>query len=1035
MNSYSKFYDELNKHQKAAVDTVDGPLLVLAGPGTGKTQLLSVRAAHILQTKPVKPDNILILTYTNSAAKAMKERLAKVIGQRGYEIEVGTFHSFANSIIQESEEAANYAGDKIQMDDVERMRCVEHILDNVKGLDAIRPFRAPYTYLKEILQKISELKKEGIDAGAFKRYIGNKKSRYRNMEAKYAERLEAFSIVYDMYEKLKEGKNKEVFDERGRYDFDDMIIFATEALKKEAALKKEYQDIYRYVMVDEYQDTNGAQLDLLFTLLDYKNPNLLCVGDDDQSIYRFQGANVGNFKILSERFLGLKVVSLKENYRSDKDLIEASTRVIGTIPAKERMEVKILEARKDYGVKELIFKEFSTVEEELIYIVDKIKELKLGIESDKTSTAEDKEFPYNNIAVLVRKRSDILRVIDAFLRAGIPYATDGKEDISGEVRVKQLMDVLDLMHLDPKDYDLKDLALYKVLTADYLEIPLEDVLRFVSFVNNLRLDRKKDPTSILAEFLGYFHSGRSEVKFTERPKMERAAQIISDLLTDSRSKPIHAALMDFVKSSNMFGFLLKQYSKNKLLRIRQLRSLVAFINMIKATDIAKPGIRLDDLMLELRTKREHGLPVQGNLATLTQAGVRIYTAHGSKGLEFKSVIIPFCLDNKNWPARPIPDKIKFPSDLFSTRKDVDKEAQKLLAYQDETRLFYVAMTRAKSNLIFTASPSDASMSSQYISSLGISKEVPEHDNEEELLEKSLVVTDAQDPFIGTDEVLRDMIKNLSLNPTRLNTYIFCKRKFLYNDVLKLPGAKKKSLVFGNCVHKALEDTYRIYMETRKFPPFQFFLEAFKKELRFQGVDKVMSADCINKAKTLKGWFDSVSCNPVIPVGLEKKLLITVGDNIIFTGKYDKVEWEDEAKGVVRIVDYKTGKPDKHLKEIDVSCDLASEECDGYLRQLVCYKLLFEKDRNESCGRRVGRGALVFIEPVFADLRKQGYKKGDHVTKTIDITEDMVLRLESLIKEVWDSISALSFDKLKERSDDKCGMCEFDPICWGPHETK
>ncbi|MDP3804311.1 MAG: ATP-dependent DNA helicase [Candidatus Omnitrophota bacterium] len=1029
MKDYLKFYNELNPRQKEAVDRTDGPLLVLAGPGTGKTLVLSVRAGSILKKGKVRPDNILILTYTNSAARTMKERLSRVIGLDGYEIEVGTFHSFANSIIQESEEAAIYIGDKVQMDEVERMRVIEYILDNTKGLDEIRPFRAPYTYLKEILQRIGDLKKDGILPKDFEEYLKSPKSQYRSLEDKYINRLRGLAVVYKRYEELKEGKDKDVFDCRGRYDFDDMILFAIEILRKEKHVLKEYQNQYKYVMVDEFQDTNGAQLELLFELLDYKNPNLLCVGDDDQSIYRFQGASVGNFKLLSSNFSQIETIYLKDNYRSAKELIDVSARIIGMIPAKERMSDKVLEAARDYRDKEITFREFTTEQEELIYIIDKVKELKDAMARDKSLTEEDRKHPYNNIAVLVRKRNDILKIIDAFLQAGIPYATDGKEDISGEKRVKQLLDVLELAHIDPGEHVLSDLALYKVLTADYLQIPHIDVLRFLSYVN---FAKKKNANNVtfLEEFLNYFEKVKSDIQFEDPEKIRHAASIIARLLEDARTRSVHSILMDFIKDAGVFKFIIKAYDSNQILKIRQLRCLTSFVNMVKSSDIAKPAIRLDDFMLDLKTRKDHGLPIRGELVTMAQEGVRIYTAHGSKGLEFHSVIIPFCLHNKNWPARPIPDKIQLPFDLFKAREaQKEKQALKELALHDETRLFYVAATRAKSNLIFTASPVEGSVSSNILNELDIHKGSSEYVNEEALISKSIELTDLGDPFIGTEEVLRNIVDGMTLNPTRLNTYITCKRKFLYNDALKLPGAKKKSLVFGNCVHKALEETYKEFMDTKKFPYFKTFKNAFAVELRFQGVDKTLGQDCLNKAETLKDWFRILAKNPVMPIGLERKLLITVSDNIVFTGKYDKVEWEDEKKGLVRIVDYKTGKPDSHLKDIDNCPDIQNPDCDGYLRQLVCYKLLFEKDKKESRGKRVSHGVLVFAEPVFAEIRKLGYKKGQYVMKSIKIDDEMVANLEEQIKDVWAQIKKLRFEKLPERDEGKCGKCDFNIFCW------
>jgi len=1031
MDPYLKSYNELNDRQKEAVDTTEGPILVLAGPGTGKTQLLSVRAGSIIKKGAARPENILILTYTNSAAKAMKERLARVVGPAGYDVEVGTFHSFANSIIQESAEAANYVGDRIPMSDVEQAKAVEYALDNSGGVEEIRPFRSPYAYLKEVQRKIGDMKKDDIKPADLQRYLDDPKSSCHQMEERYIKRLRALSVVYRRYEELKKGSDKAIFDERGRYDFDDMILFAVDALTNEPGLLEDCRRQYTYIMVDEFQDTNGAQMDLLFTLMARDNPNLCCVGDDDQSIYRFQGASVANFRSLKKRFPGIKTIQLAENYRSTEDLIKVSRAIIHNIPGAERIGEKELKNVKDYAGKEIVFRELTTEEEELLYIVDKVKELKKTIEKDPDLSVDERKYPYNNIAVLVRKRNQVLKVIDAFLQAGIPYATDGKEDMGGEKRVRQLLDSLELAHIDPKDCESKDLSLYKVITADYFRIPPADMLRFIHYVNQ---KKGKDPNAtILSELLELSPEKIDAARLDHPERLQHASGVIKTLIAEAGSMPVHKILMDFIKASGLFTYVLDEYSGKGALRIRQLRGMGSFVNMVKASDMANPAIRLDEFLAEMRTRKNHGLPVQGDLVTLTQEGVRIYTAHGSKGLEFHSVIIPFCLQDKSWPVRPMAEKIQLPLDLFKTRRDSgEKEMAKKLAFQDETRLFYVATTRARANLIFTASPSESAVPTSYLNTLEIKKELSagRAASEEAVIGKSLETTDKEDPLIGTDAVLADIVSNLTLNPTRLNNYISCRRKFMYNDVLKLPGQKKKSLVFGNCVHKALEETYRAYKDTGKFPPFDLFEREFTRELRFQGADNAMERDCLNRMKTLRGWFDNARKNAVIPIDLEKKLMITVGDNIIFTGKYDKVEWDDERTKTVRIVDYKTGKPDDHIKAIDKCGDLASADCEGYLRQLVAYKLLFEKDRKASAGRTASCGALVFIEPVSADMKRLGYKKGDYATKTVTITEAMVKELEEVIKRVWNDIKALRFEKLEARDEDTCRNCDFDSICWG-----
>ncbi|MFA5500279.1 MAG: PD-(D/E)XK nuclease family protein, partial [Candidatus Omnitrophota bacterium] len=587
-----------------------------------------------------------------------------------------------------------------------------------------------------------------------------------------------------------------------------------------------------------------------------------------------------------------------------------------------------------------------------------------------------------------------------------------------EKRVRQLLDVLELISINGDTAAEKDLVFYKVITSDYFEIPHTEILKFVNEVNKKK--EKNRAITLLAEIFGYFGS-------------HRANTAIKRLFDDAQTRTVHTILLNYIKDSGMFKYVLQAYADKQVLKIRDLRAITSFVNMVKNADLANPGIGLSDFIQEMKTRQDHNLPIQGQLVTMTQDGVRIFTAHGSKGQEFHSVIIPFCLQNKNWPARPIPEKIPLPATLFKTKERIkERSLLKQLALYDETRLFYVAITRARSTLTFTASPTENTISSSYLNNMDIHKESPEYVNEEEVMSKSLELTDLSDPFIGTESILKDMVNNLSLNPTRVNNYMTCRRKFLYNDVLKLPGAKKKSLVFGNCVHKALEETYKEFKRSKKFPSFKFFLSEFDKELKNQGADKAMAMECSKKAEgdSIRNWYERASKDPIMPMDLEKKILTTIGDNIIFTGKYDKVEWVDEKRSLVRIVDYKTGKGDDHIKKINEFRDLASEECDGYLRQLVCYKLLYERDRSESRGRKVTHGVLVFIEPLKTDLRKYGYKKGDYADFCVEISEDMVGEMEKVIKRIWSDIKDLRFEKLPQRDDDKCGKCDFDSICWG-----
>ncbi|MFH1996237.1 MAG: ATP-dependent DNA helicase [Candidatus Omnitrophota bacterium] len=1057
MDNFLKHYRQLNKEQALAVDATEGPFLVLAGPGTGKTQLLSVRAAAIVRKKRIDPGRILVLTYTNAAVRAMKERLADILGAEGYDVEVATFHSFANSIIQESEEAVSYVQEKIQISDVEKVKCVEYILDSSKGLDDIRPFGAPYFYRQNILNNIRDLKNEGISPDDFVELMRSVKPDGIRIEEKHITRLGAFSNVYRRYEELKSSGNSEIFDERGRYDYEDMIIIAKKAIQNEPALREKYAKHYRYVMVDEFQDTNGAQLSLLLSMIDPGGrPNLCCVGDDDQAIYRFQGASVGNFNRLKEAISGVTAITLTDNYRSAKQLIGLSSKIIGQIPAEHRCREKKLVSRSRFRDPSSEFYEFSSEDEEITFIVNRIETIKDEITRSEVTSDEEKRHPYNNIAVLVRKRKYMPKIANAFIRAGIPYATDGKEDIRNERRVRQLLDALELAHVDIRDTSSRDLALYKVLSSDYFNIPYADILRFIGWVNAKRLVSAKGnknprglPGTLFEEFLRSFTAGRNEppteretgslaivqkLDFLDPRALHRAAWAVTRLTSGARSRPVHDILLGFVKDAGIFNHIVQRYDSNKVIKINELRALTSFINMVKNSDLSKPGVGLDDFMEEVDLREKHGLPLTGDLVTATQDGVRVYTAHGTKGLEFYGVIIPFCLQKKSWPIKPWNDLIPLPPSIFTSREmPASKAESEKLLFHDEARLFYVAATRAKACLIFTASPQEKETLTPFAAAMNIKidrqKDVPE----EKVISDYMSAKIEADPVDATAGIIRDAAAHVALTPTKLNNYLRCRRRFFYDNILQLPGQKKQSLIYGNCAHNTLEVCYRKYMCEDRLPGAHFFIAEFKAELARQGVSRSIAAGCMNKLDRLVIWYKRSAQKPVKPISLENKLIVTAGDGIVFTGKYDKIEFEDARRGIVRVIDYKTGKPDKHIKKLSRPEDLASEECDDYLRQLVAYKLLYENSGGVRENYRVQYGVLEFLEPVASTVIKYGLKKDEYRSEKIEITDEQVARLREIIIECWKNIQSLRFEKLDERNEEKCGHCDFNDICWSKEE--
>ncbi len=1054
MNSFQAHYSKLNDRQKEAVDATDGPLLVLAGPGTGKTQLLSVRAANILHKKKIDPENILILTFTNAAARAMRERLASILGHDGYNIVVETFHGFANSIVLESEGAISFIKDKIELGEVEKVRAIEYILDNTKGIRNLRPFGRPYMHRTEIEKRISELKNEGILPVDFIEQAARLVPNGVTLEDKNIASLKELGIIYDNYEKLKDEKCKVLFDSRGRIDYDDMILIALEALCENQELVDSFREQYRYVMVDEYQDTNGIQSKLLFSIVDPQVANICCVGDDDQSIYRFQGATLSNFRNLSEKFPDLKKVSLTDNYRSTSEILELSGNIIKQLPSDERVSVKELKAFRGFGTKNIAYVEFSTEEEELDYIVGKIKDLAEEIRRDETLSDEERKKPYNNIAVLVRTRAQIQRIVDAFQLKGIAYATDGKENIRGEKRVRQMLDVLELANVEQENIQQKKRLLYKILSSDYVGAVHADVLKFISYVNDLEREARNKgdieryrTLDLFSEFCRSFPVDEENAPGEEDTReldvlksidlenptaLHKVSWAIQRMLRDAQTRPVHDIIMQYIGDIKLYGFILNTYNTNELLMVRDLRSLVSFINMIKLSDKADPALSLGAFMKEMDMREVQRMPVKGELATMSQDGVRVYTAHGSKGLEFYAVFMPFCLDKKSWPSRGKSDTVPLPPEIYKSKERVDdKQKIKLLKYYDELRLFYVASTRAKAHLVYTAAPKEKAITSPFVASLGLSQVNGAPESEQDFLVRFLEKKEQKETHAFSQDLTKDMVSGLDMTPTKLNTYINCRRKFFYNYVLGLPGKKNQHLAFGNCAHKALEEVYASYMVSKKFPSFASFERLFKEELEFQGVNDSIVNWCLDRLQTLKRWYAKESRISIMPKSLEQDLRISICDGLVFKGKFDKIEVLVD--GTVRVVDYKTGKPDDHIKKIKYNgpWDLSDPECDDYYRQLIAYKLVFDRSNSLGTKLKIDMGVLQFLEPVSRGIKKYDMEKGEFQDIDVELSDKMVRELEDVIRVSWDNIQSLKFEKLSERDGkNRCARCEYDSICWG-----
>ena len=429
----------LTKKQKEAVESGASTTLVIAGPGTGKTHILASRVEFLVKRENINPENILCLTYTNAGATTMKKRIVSFLDNKGRDVTVSTFHSFASSLLEEYPDIFGYSRDVHPASEIDQALIIKKILDNLYKKGELKELRSSidlYFYKKEIESSINTLKSEGISPDKYIEMVNKWQEDFNNMPdseklssrgptkgkvkkehlntQKRIDKNKEFAVLYKMYE--EELKNKNI------YDYNDMINKAIEGLRNNKSILEEIQEKYRSILVDEYQDTNGSQNKLLFTLLNHSNYHCFVVGDDDQAIQRFQGATIENFTDFLEKFPETKIVSLEDNFRSPQIIIDSALKVIDENETRINKRIenlpskKLLSQGKTSDNKEYFIQRCKTDTEEKEFITQKI------IELNKKGT------PYSEIAILTRNNNEQSSIANALYAHNIPYTTSSNQN-------------------------------------------------------------------------------------------------------------------------------------------------------------------------------------------------------------------------------------------------------------------------------------------------------------------------------------------------------------------------------------------------------------------------------------------------------------------------------------------------------------------------------------------------------------------------------------------------------------------------------
>ncbi len=1026
--TFDEAYSSLNPEQKAAVDSIEGPMMVLAGPGTGKTQILTLRIARILKETQMSPQNILCLTFTESGVAAMRKRLFEFIGTPAYYVRIHTFHSFCNEIIKTNPEKFLFARELEALSDVEAVQIFQAILDGTTIGGPLKPFADPYFYQRDISGLIKSFKREDLSQEQITAVLDETEATLKKhgaaLEAFIATRstslteadfmqlqlelngtfLASAFLNFDLTEKTQRTEAKKQLKaefedaqknlpkqrslvelyaayqaelkKRGRYDYEDMILMVVRKIKEDADLLATLQEQFQYILVDEYQDTNGAQnevVDLLASF--YEVPNVFVVGDDKQSIYRFQGASLENMLAFYRSYKEhIELIPLQSNYRSQQNILDAATRLIHhneqgletLIPELEQS----LKSEALHPVVPLARQELASPAEERSFILESVEALiKAGTEP-------------REIAVLYRNNSDVEELEELFLRAKMPFHVYSGKDILKDKTLQSLIRLFTWLANPTEDHEL-----FLLLNADFLNLPALELIQLTRKASEQR-QKLWDALTTAPEPFQKLHENLAE--------WQKAAT--------------NKTLVEFFELViNESGYLTFIMSKEN--RIEHLNRLNTFFDQIKAWNRSNSKLNLTGLIELLQLHQENRIAIlEAELSTQKNA-VALMTAHRSKGLEFEHVFLMNCVD-KHWGNNPDRSKIKAPKGLLKSIELLPKEKN-----EDERRLFYVAMTRAKKTLTFTFANNNengkAQTPSLFLEEVGL-EGVERHENfeegpsEEQLTQRLLLNFQPIVREVSNEErdFVKSLLQNYTLSVTHLTTYLRCPRLFYYNVILRAPRAKTKEAAFGTAVHEALKDllvTYKRSNQTSKAE----LLDSFERHLKREILkEKDFENARTFGLQTLSGYYDHnegrFPKNTFLEYDFAPHHVHVEG--VPITGKLDKIEVLSEADKTVHVVDYKTGNPDGKAQELRPGGD--------YHRQIVFYQLLC--DHSKDFAYTMKSGEIDFIQ--------KSKKEDGFVKELIHVSEDDKAALLETIKDTYEDIMNLKFLEPDEFA--LCGDCEY-----------
>ncbi|PIR54734.1 hypothetical protein COU74_03205 [Candidatus Peregrinibacteria bacterium CG10_big_fil_rev_8_21_14_0_10_36_19] len=849
---------DLNESQNQAVNHVEGPLLIIAGAGTGKTRVITSRILQLISTGKARTTEILALTFTEKAASEMAERIDEGMPLSYEEICVKTFHGFCDGILRESgSEIGLDPGYKL-LDDVEKWLFFKKNLFKFE-LNYYRPLGNPNSFINDLLKHFGRLKEELIEPDEYIEYA-------KKLDGEEGEKTLELANAYKKY--------FEVMIEKNYLDFSDLIFYTLRLFSRRESVLKKYRERFKFVMVDEFQDTNYSQYALV-KMITAESENLVVVGDDDQSIYKWRGASLSNILQFENDFKNLKKVVLTDNYRSCQEVLDASYSLIQNnnpdrLESRSGISKKLRATRDESGCVEC--HSFPTYLEEANFVAEQIKEL------------HEKGVNYGSMAILSRSNQHVHPIIDALKPLNIPYQV---KDSKGILMLEEIKDLVSVARALANPYD--DISVLRILKMDVFAVPMSDILKLLNsgsnthIINALRKGVDVDNLSI--------------------PGTEEGIKKISDLLEHliefSKKSSIGEVFNEFLRESGYLDYMVEKDMFEEMYHVNQFAKQVSRFEK----DHEEKSV-ID--FVEYLNLLEESNSVMASDFNYDRDSVQILSVHSSKGLEFDAVFVISAVDHR-FPGTNRSEKFEIPVELS---KEIVPEGD--VHRQEERRLFYVAITRARSNLYITMSKKYEGNKVWKVSPFV--KEILEVDGVKMIEhEESIDVVDNLRKFKKPAEPIFELPKyNLSrLSHSKIETFNTCPLKFNYQYLLNIPVSQGHAANFGNSIHGTLHDFYKV-LKSSQAVSIELMKELYEKNWLPHGYDSLEHA----AERKKKGWeqleeFYKTNSDPWIkPAYLERPFSIKLNDNW-FTGRVDRIDKLSD--GTYEVIDYKTGRLKDDLK--------------------------------------------------------------------------------------------------------------------------